>query len=137
MKILLSEKANEKPKNIYVIDIETMEGGADDEHHIVWHVKDVEELRDMIIHTEVMMKCYSNGRGGGDEYVGPYFEKYFQDSISCDDYGYTDSIESYKIVYYDKNGNEFNVQIEMDDEMKEEIKNPKMSEEDKKEMNCY
>lgn len=137
MKITLGTppKARNKPKAAYIIDIETIEGDMDDEHHMEWEIEDEAELRDIIIHAEVMKKCYPNGRGGTNDYVGPYFEKYFKDEINYDRYGFSDSFRYYTVIYRNDQGQKVDVKIEMDEEMIEEINNPKMSDEDKEEMN--
>lgn len=134
MKVKINKIPCDTPKNMFVIDIETMEGDADDEHHIEIHCESEEELRDVIIHAEVMKKCYPSGRGGGDDYTGPYFEKYFADSIYCNDWSHTDSIEDYSIVHYDENGIMRHVVVDFDEEMIEEINHPKMKEYDLKHM---
>lgn len=119
----------------YEVTIETMEGDADDYHSIEITAETEDELRDIIIHCEIMKRCYPNGRGGGSDYdyIGPYFDKYFSDNLSCKD-SVQDAIEDYEIVFHDTEGKQYSVKIELDEEMKEEIKNPKMSDKDKKTM---
>ena len=116
--------------NYYEVTVNTMEGDADDYHSIEITAETEDELRDIIIHCEIMKRCYPNGRGGYDDYIGPYFDKYFSDDLFCNE-GIQDAITDYEIVYHDTKGNQYSVEIELDDEMKEEIKNPKMDEDDK------
>lgn len=134
MEVILQTSKNISPKNTFVVVVETMEGDADDTHYINIECKDETILREVIIHTEVMKKCYRNGRGGGDDYVGPYYEKYFEGNIFHYE-GICDSIEGFEIFFYDEVGIKYDVSIVMDEEMIEEINNPKMSKEDLEIMN--
>jgi hypothetical protein len=80
-----------------------------------------------------LTRCYPNGRGGGAEYVGAYFE-YYCDGIYYTDYGMSDSIENYEISYFDDEGVEYTVSVEFDEEMVKEIQNPKLSEDELRKM---
>lgn len=118
--------------NCYVIKVKTMQGDADDYHSFELIPINENELRNMIIHLEIITRCYPNGRGGYDTYVGKYAKKYFDDLYNYE--GMEDQIESYEIIYYDENGTIYDVEITLDEDMINEIKNPKMSIKDKSTM---
>lgn len=135
MKISIQKSKIKNPTETYLVVVKTMEGDADDYHTIEFLTKDTEELREIIIHTNVLMKCFSkNGRGGDDDYVGPYFKKFFEGKLFVNDWGMTDSVEEYSVFYFDFLGQKSKVKIEMDKEMLEEIKHPKMSNKDLEQM---
>jgi len=118
--------------NCYVVKVKTMEGDADDYHSFELMPEDEDELRNMILHLEVTLRCYPNGRGGYDTYVGKYSTKYFGELHYYE--GMEDEIESYEVLYYDENGTTYDVEITPDEDMINEIKNPELSAEEKDEM---
>lgn len=133
MQITKTIKKVQTLKDCYVIKVETMQGDADDYHSLELMPENEDELRNMIIHLEIITRCYPDGRGGYDCYVGKYAEEYFEELYNYE--GMEDQIEGgYEILYYDENGIVHDVEITLDEDMINEIKNPDMSDEHKEEM---
>ena len=116
----------EKIKSKYVIDVCTIEGDADGYNNfdIIFDEKDIEELKKVIIYCEVLERQYPNGRGGYDTYNSlDFFSKYFDAKWN---YAYDgeiqDSMEGYKVWYYDAAGEKFSVQVTLSEEDLEFIK---------------
>jgi len=123
MKInLIKPKKSKSLKNTYVVKVETMEGDADDYHNFKISTTDVNELREIIIGLTILLAAYPSGRGGYDDYCGSFYEKYVEEELFSNE-GISDSIESFSVKFYDENGEDFNVEYEMDEEMQERIKN--------------
>ena len=118
-----SKKSN--PSRGYELIITTMEGDADDEHSVefLFNEDEEDELRKHIIACEVVAKTYTNGRGGGDNYKGEYWDLISEDwPYECND-GFSDSFDYWDVVFHDGNGGIYPCEIELDEEAKEEIKN--------------
>jgi len=83
-------------------------------------VDETDELRNYIVACEILAKSYPNGRGGGDNYVGPYWSL-VQEGWYHNGMGYSDSYDGYSLIYYDENSEQFDCEVVLDDEMKKEI----------------
>ena len=68
MKINIGPKvANKKLNNVFVFEINTMEGDADDYHSFNLNVEKEKDVKKLIIYCNVLEKSYPNGKGGDDE----------------------------------------------------------------------
>jgi len=108
----------EQPKLIYRINVETMEGDADDWHNFDIDIKDEETLKEVIIYCEVMAKQYPHGRGGGNDYYDhlDFFDEWFNDEWFYEDGEWMDSWENYSVSYFDENGVEMKVNVTLEQE---------------------
>ena len=120
MDIKLTPTQKENPKSLYVVTVDTMEGDADDYHVFEITTESVDELKEIIIGMEILCNAYPNGRGGCDEYCGKFYEEYVSEELYSYE-GFNDSIQSFSVNYYDENGNEFNVQYTIDEDMQNRI----------------
>ena len=123
MNLKTTSRIEPKYKDKYVMLINTMEGDADDYHTMEFYFSKsrLKKLRQMIVAVTVLSLCYPNGRGGQDDYVGRYARLFLEDLYVEPSYGITDTIQDFSVVYYDKNGGVFNVDIDYDEKMVEEI----------------
>lgn len=111
------------PKSCYVIEVDTMEGDADDYHRFTLYFaeNEIEELKERIIQCEVLSLAYPNGKGGYDGFDElDFFEYHFRDDWYCYE-GCWDSFDGYSVVYYDENSKKFNVDISLSEEDKAKI----------------
>lgn len=125
MKLNIGDKVEKNLNvNCYWVISETMTGDANDYHTIEAHfgAENMDELKEYIIYCEVLKRQYPNGRGGGDSYSSlPFFEDYFLEDWFWDNYGSEDSFLNYTVTYFDENGVEYDVNVELTDEDKKEI----------------
>ena len=128
MKVIMGDPVRVKaPKDRYVVEVDTMEGDADGWNQFEsqrYKHSELDMLKQYIIYCEVLLKQYPHGRGGSDDHQElPFFEEEFNDYWPCScDGQFEDSMEGYSVFYYDKTGQKFEVNIELDDKDKEEIK---------------
>lgn len=125
MKINIREVVKSKKlKNVYVFKITTMEGDADDYHKFTIKVDNEKDVKKLIRYCKVLEKAYPNGKGGCDDYDDlEFFPEWFGDSwFSYEDM--INSFESWKLFYYDENGDKHKVDY-------------KLSKKDKKIINSY
>lgn len=127
MKIKIN-KPNNPPKRGYELVITTMEGDADDYHELnfTFDIDDKEELLRYIIACEVVAKSYPNGRGGGDNYQGEYWDLISSNGDEwpheCNS-GIADSFSSWSVIFHDGNGTVRPCTIKLNDSEKHEIAN--------------
>jgi hypothetical protein len=123
MKITKKLEKRPRKQNLYELEIETMEGDADDTHTVQFNFKESEEdeLKKYIVACGVLNNSYPSGRSGGDKYTGPYWDL-LNDGWYHDNMGFEDSYDGYCLYYYDKNGLKYNCTVEYDEEMLKEIK---------------
>lgn len=125
MKLDREKRIEEIVRNKYIVTVYTMEGDADDYHSFDNHfpASKLEELKEFIIYCEVLKRQYPNGRGGGDDYDFTFFDLHFSEewnySEYCDSY---DSMEGYKVIFFDATGVSYDVIVKLDEEDYMEIK---------------
>lgn len=105
-------------KNMWSIEIETMEGDADDYHRFSLEFEEIEDFKKCLIQCEVLDKQYPNGRGGGDDYNDlDFFEEVFDElwHYACDGQ-FADSMDGYVPFYYNAAGDKLTVDIEFSKE---------------------
>ena len=126
MELTLHKAKVNNPKLKYVIEVKTMEGDADgyNKFDIGFDSKDLDEVKKVICYCEVLLRQYPNGRDGYDTYNSLDFFSYYFDA----DWNYAydgeiqDSMDGYKVWYYDETGEKFSVQISLSEEDLEFIK---------------
>ncbi len=134
MQVKLHPIKEENPTSLYVVNVNTMEGDGDDYHDFDIKTESLEELSEIVIGLSILINAFPDGRGGYDDYCGDFYEKYVSDKIFCSD-GMLDSIQSFCVTYFNENGNNFRVEIIIDDEMQLRIDSAEgLTESDIKEM---
>ncbi len=108
MKLIIGEEVEPEllPKNLYRIQIETMEGDAADYHKITYDVGTAEEVLEQYAQYKLLQETSQS------DWVDLSFWGEWEDSIylNCDSDWY-DSLEEFKVVYYNENGAKFEVKL--------------------------
>ena len=108
MKLIIGEEVEPEllPKNLYRIEIETMQEYADDYHKITYDVDTAEEVLEQYAQYKLLQETSQS------DWVDLSFWSEWEDSIyySCDSNWY-DSLEEFKVVYYNENGAKFTVNL--------------------------
>ena len=108
MKLVIGKEIKPKtaPKDVYRIEIETMEGDADDYHEIDYWADTQEEVLEQYAQYKLLQETDQDGWG-----ELPFWNMW-EDYIyyNCDTDWY-DSLEEFKVVYYNENGAKFEVKL--------------------------
>ena len=110
MKLVIGKEVKPKtlplPKNLYRIEIKTMEGDADDYHKITYDVDTAEEVLEQYAQYKLLQETSQS------DWVDLSFWSEWEDSIyyNCDSEWY-DSLVEFKVVYYNENGAKFKVEL--------------------------
>ena len=100
----------DKPKSVYVLTIQTMEGDGDSYNEHVKYMKTEDEVKQtMLLLEEVMF--YSPDECSEDILLA--FKDCFEGGWHSDTSGWYDSYESHELVYFDAEGIEHSVNIEI------------------------
>ena len=108
MKLVIGKEIKPKtaPKDVYRIKIKTMEGDADDYHEIDYWADTQEEVLEQYAQYKILQEINQ------DMWNELPFWGTWENSIclNCDSGGY-DSLEEFKVVYYNENGVKFKVKL--------------------------
>ncbi len=115
MKITIKDPIKENNiTETYKVDITTMTGDGDNYHHIIFYYQNIIDVTVMVEMCEELLKVYPYGKGGGDDYDHlDFFDEFFADKWYYEDGQYCDLMDEYKITYFDENGKEYNVDVEL------------------------
>lgn len=108
MKLVIGKEIKSKRllKNVYKIKIETMEGDADDYHEIEYWVDTQEEVLEKYSQYKTLRELNQDVWN-----VLPFWGMW-ENSIyyNCNSEWY-DSLEEFKVIYYDEAGHKFKVKL--------------------------
>jgi len=113
----------EQRKDLFVFEVKTMEGDADDYHEFEMFANkdELKKVKKLIRYLKVLEKSYPNGKGGCDGFDElDFFEEWFEDDWYSYE-GIIDSFESWKLFFYDENGIKHSVSYELSQKDRDKI----------------